>query len=54
MDKKIKFTQIHDIVESVLQDDWSQAPKDLESTYEADRKSRKDAEGAILRLGESR
>ncbi len=53
-DGEIKFTQIPRLVESVLQEDWSMPPADMESVYDADLRSRKSAKENLRSVGGKR
>ena len=47
IDKKIKFLDIARAVQKTLAADWSQAPRDFDDVFEADKKARSIAEAAL-------
>ncbi len=47
IDKKIKFTRLSQIVQKVMEKDWTRTPESFDDVFEIDRKAREEA-GALL------
>ena len=53
-DRKIKFTQIPQLVDSVLDLDWTAEPKTVADVYEIDRLARDAAKNGLESIGDGK